>query len=293
MCKELAFLPQGLITPFFVLLVSPLSFFFFTLFSSLHRSLCYQLSSLSPLPPITSSSSSYYHQQAPFCYSPYPPYSSYPNQAFVCSIQLQAPPYSTFCPFTPSASLPPPPCSPTTSVPLNNYIPHGNQPHHPQLSAMPSRNSGPTLPLFSTAGVSAMASRTILLPRSCLSPRMFLTVIIAVFCLSSIMLYSYSSFSLRFNHATSDSEDWTILEQRLGGAASRTMRWRNTTLVSHVTCQSSAAAPSTHGPSTPSIHGSGFNRETICTVQNLCVDAERGEVHKGVCPRDMNASMVT
>ncbi|KAF9142971.1 hypothetical protein BGX30_001719 [Mortierella sp. GBA39] len=141
---------------------------------------------------------------------------------------------------------------------------------------MPPRNSGPTLPLFSTAGVSAMASRTILLPRSCLSPRMFLTVIIAVFCLSSIMLYSYSGFSLRFNHATSDTEDWTILEQRLSGAASKTMRWRNTTLVSQFTCQSSAVGPSTHGPSTPSIHGSGFNRETICTVQNLCVDAERG-----------------
>jgi hypothetical protein len=42
------------------------------------------------------------------------------------------------------------------------------------------------------------------------------------------------------------------------------------------------AASSTHGPSTPSIHGSGFNRETICTVQNLCVDAERGEFHEGV-----------
>lgn len=90
------------------------------------------------------------------------------------------------------------------------------------------------------------------------------------------MLYSYSSFSLRFNHATIDTEDWTILEQRLGGVASKTMRWRNTTLVSQLACQSSAAAPSTHGPSTPSIHGSGFNRETICTVQNLCVDAERG-----------------
>ncbi|KAF8949006.1 hypothetical protein BGZ47_000078 [Haplosporangium gracile] len=90
------------------------------------------------------------------------------------------------------------------------------------------------------------------------------------------MLYSYTSFSLRFNHATGDTEDWTILEQRLGGASSKTMRWRNTTLVSQFTCQSSATAPSTHGPSIPSIHGSGFNRETICTVQNLCVDAERG-----------------
>jgi hypothetical protein len=26
----------------------------------------------------------------------------------------------------------------------------------------------------------------------------------------------------------------------------------------------------------PSIRGTGFDRETICTVQNLCVDAERG-----------------
>ncbi|KAF9125769.1 hypothetical protein BGW39_007172 [Mortierella sp. 14UC] len=54
------------------------------------------------------------------------------------------------------------------------------------------------------------------------------------------------------------------------------MRWGNTTLFSQFTCQSSAAVTSTHGPSTPSIHGSGFNRETICTIQNLCVDAERG-----------------
>ncbi|KAG0297414.1 hypothetical protein BGZ96_006594 [Linnemannia gamsii] len=90
------------------------------------------------------------------------------------------------------------------------------------------------------------------------------------------MLYSYSSFSLRFSPGTRDTEDWTILEQRLGGVSSKTMRWRNTTLFSQFTCQSSGAAPSTHGSSTPSIHGSGFNRETICTVQNLCVDAERG-----------------
>ncbi|KAF9902610.1 hypothetical protein EC991_004743 [Linnemannia zychae] len=54
------------------------------------------------------------------------------------------------------------------------------------------------------------------------------------------------------------------------------MRWRNTTLFSQFTCQSSATIPSTHGLPTSSTHGSGFNRETICTVQNLCVDAERG-----------------
>ncbi|KAF9102753.1 hypothetical protein BGX29_004232 [Mortierella sp. GBA35] len=90
------------------------------------------------------------------------------------------------------------------------------------------------------------------------------------------MLYSYSHLSLRFSHATDDIEDWTLLEQRLGGASSKTMRWRNITLISQFSCQSSAAVPSTHGPSVPSIHGSGFNRETICTVQNLCVDAERG-----------------
>ncbi|KAK3845478.1 MAG: hypothetical protein J3R72DRAFT_418506 [Linnemannia gamsii] len=82
------------------------------------------------------------------------------------------------------------------------------------------------------------------------------------------MLYSYSSLSLRFSHATGETDDWSMLEQRLGGITSKTMRWRNTTLISQFTCQSSAT--------TPSIHGSGFNRETICTVQNLCVDAERG-----------------
>ncbi|KAF9930104.1 hypothetical protein FBU30_000854 [Linnemannia zychae] len=100
---------------------------------------------------------------------------------------------------------------------------------------------------------------------------MFLTVIIGVFCLSSIMLYSYSSLSLRFSHANADTEEWTILEQRLGGTSSKTMQWRNTTLTSQFSCKSSAA-----NPSTPSFHGSSFNRETICTIQNLCVDAERG-----------------
>ncbi|KAF9989797.1 hypothetical protein BGZ75_004974 [Mortierella antarctica] len=61
----------------------------------------------------------------------------------------------------------------------------------------------------------------------------------------------------------------------MGGTAAKTIHWRNTTLVSQFTCQST---PKT----TASIRGPNIDRESICTVQNLCVDGERGAwVHLG------------
>ncbi|KAF8962260.1 hypothetical protein BGZ46_001190, partial [Entomortierella lignicola] len=55
----------------------------------------------------------------------------------------------------------------------------------------------------------------------------------------------------------------------MSGPTSKTIRWDNVTLVSQFNCEPTSS-------STPSVQGSGFNRETICIVKNLCVDAERG-----------------
>ncbi|KAF9291618.1 hypothetical protein BGZ68_003234 [Mortierella alpina] len=83
------------------------------------------------------------------------------------------------------------------------------------------------------------------------------------------MLFSYSRFSFGFRNASSYSDDWARFDQHMGGAAAKTVHWRNTTLISQFNCQST---PKT----TASIRGPKFDRESICTVQNLCVDGERG-----------------
>ncbi|KAI1311898.1 hypothetical protein EDD11_003299 [Mortierella claussenii] len=53
------------------------------------------------------------------------------------------------------------------------------------------------------------------------------------------------------------------------------MRQSNVSLAAHFHCQSTSTANAATAP-LPSIRGPGYNRETICTVTNLCVDAERG-----------------
>ncbi|KAF9952813.1 hypothetical protein BGZ72_005909 [Mortierella alpina] len=89
------------------------------------------------------------------------------------------------------------------------------------------------------------------------------------------MLFSYSRFSFGFRNASSYSDDWARFDQHMGGTAAKTIHWRNTTLVSQFSCQST---PKT----TSSIRGPKFDRESICTVENLCVDGERGAwVHLG------------
>ena len=136
---------------------------------------------------------------------------------------------------------------------------------------MPTRNGGGgLLPFFSTPGSNGASSRSLLfIPRSCLSPRVFLSCILATFTISWLMLYSYSHLALGFSSTRRDNEDWMFLEQRMGGSSSKTMRWRNSTLTSTFSCNTMTSK-------IPSIRGTGFDRETICTVQNLCVDAERG-----------------
>ncbi|KAK3810865.1 MAG: hypothetical protein J3Q66DRAFT_350396 [Benniella sp.] len=135
---------------------------------------------------------------------------------------------------------------------------------------MPTRNGGGLLPFFSTPGSNGASSRSLLfIPRSCLSPRVFLSCILATFTISWLMLYSYSHLALGFSSTRRDNEDWMFLEQRMGGSSSKTMRWRNSTLTSTFSCNTITSKM-------PSIRGAGFDRETICTVQNLCVDAERG-----------------
>ncbi|KAI7830578.1 hypothetical protein BC939DRAFT_255875 [Gamsiella multidivaricata] len=131
---------------------------------------------------------------------------------------------------------------------------------------MPTRSS--SLPIFSIPGANNAASSRALffIPRSYLSPRIFLSCILATFSLSWLLLYSYSHSS--FSSAR-DSEEWILLEQRLSVSASKTMQRSNSTLTSSFSCHSPTS-------SLPSIRGPGFNRETICVLQNLCIDAERG-----------------
>src|SRR5690554_2782038 len=83
---------------------------------------------------------------------------------------------------------------------------------------MPAWNGGSSLPFFSNQGNSGVAStRAILLPRSCLSPRIFLSCILATFSISWLLFYSYSHFTLDIIHSNGDSHDWTMLEKQLTG----------------------------------------------------------------------------
>ncbi|KAG0046297.1 hypothetical protein BGZ83_008523 [Gryganskiella cystojenkinii] len=151
---------------------------------------------------------------------------------------------------------------------------------------MPARNGGASssLPFFNTGNTPSSVISRIPLPRACLSPRIFLSCILVTFTVSWLLLYSSAWLSLGSpTSASLDSEDWTSLEQQhLGSSSSssspsspansltKTLRWRNTTLASTFTCETITA----HKTSTPPLR-SGFNRATVCTVQNLCVDAER------------------
>ncbi|GJJ72294.1 hypothetical protein EMPS_04651 [Entomortierella parvispora] len=146
---------------------------------------------------------------------------------------------------------------------------------------MPSRNGGVSslLPFF-TSGHAAGASSRIPLPRACLSPRIFLSCILVTFSLSWLLLYSSSRVSLGFPSSSSadhGNADWTRLEQQQLGSGTnnpsnlpaKTLQWRNSTLTSSFSCET--VSPHKAGPLR-----TGFNRATVCTVQNLCVDAERG-----------------
>ncbi|KAF9382182.1 hypothetical protein CPB97_007291 [Podila verticillata] len=89
------------------------------------------------------------------------------------------------------------------------------------------------------------------------------------FTVSWLLMLSYSRVSFGFRNAR-DSEEWLQLENHFQtNSRAQPWHWGNATLISHFNCQS----PSRN---TPSQRGPGYNRETICTVQNLCVDAERG-----------------
>ncbi|KAF9899452.1 hypothetical protein BX616_003028 [Lobosporangium transversale] len=150
---------------------------------------------------------------------------------------------------------------------------------------MLTRNGGASsLPFYSTPTSSTTVLRIpLFIPRSCLSPRIFLSCILLTFCLSWLMLYSYSHLSLGFASSFArDNAEWVALEQLFNDLGNKNknpsttkiktttaIRWSNTTLTSRFNCQSTASI-------LPSVRGSGYNRETICTVQNLCVDSERG-----------------
>ncbi|KAF9300665.1 hypothetical protein BGZ74_007630 [Mortierella antarctica] len=110
-------------------------------------------------------------------------------------------------------------------------------------------------------------TRTVL-PRSCLSPRIFLSCIMVTFTVSWLLMFSYSRVSFGFRNAK-DSEEWLQLENHFQtNTRTQPWHWGNATLTSHFNCQS----PSRDTPS----QRPGYDRETMCTVQNLCVDAERG-----------------
>jgi len=148
---------------------------------------------------------------------------------------------------------------------------------------MPSRNggAGSSLPLFNSGHMAGAPSSRIPLPRACLSPRIFLSCILVTFSLSWVLLYSSSPLSLGlYSAADHDNDDWTRLEQQTLGSGSgnvnspasslsKTLRWRNSTLISSFSCE-------TITPHKANPLRVGFNRATVCTIQNLCVDAERG-----------------
>ncbi|KAG0259059.1 hypothetical protein DFQ27_004258 [Actinomortierella ambigua] len=142
------------------------------------------------------------------------------------------------------------------------------------------------LPLFSTPG---STPRTIL-PRGCLTPRMLLATIVLACILSSLVIFSYSKSTFGFDYSPSGlgDDEWArleaeLLEQQQTRLASQhhgqpnslsptlaVLEWRNTSITSKWSCE--AAAPSRH----PNKNGPEYNRQTVCTITNLCVDADRG-----------------
>ncbi|KAG0023329.1 hypothetical protein BGZ81_008169 [Podila clonocystis] len=88
------------------------------------------------------------------------------------------------------------------------------------------------------------------------------------FTVSWLLMFSYSRVSFGFRNAK-DSEEWLQLENQFQtNTRAQPWHWGNATLNSHFDCQSSSR-------NTPSLRP-GYDRETICTVKNLCVDTERG-----------------
>ncbi|KAF9314427.1 hypothetical protein BG003_004194, partial [Podila horticola] len=88
------------------------------------------------------------------------------------------------------------------------------------------------------------------------------------FTISWLLIFSYSRVSFGFRNPK-DSEEWLLLENHFQvNSRAQPWHWGNTTLTSYFDCQS----PSKNMPS----QRPGHDRETICTVQNLCVDSERG-----------------
>ncbi|KAF9430982.1 hypothetical protein BGZ94_000928 [Podila epigama] len=144
---------------------------------------------------------------------------------------------------------------------------------------MPSRSSaggggGSGLPFFNvgtastlSGGLGARLLAFSRVPRSCLSPRVFLSCIMVTFTVSWLMMYSYSRVSFGFRTAR-ENEEWLRLENRLQNGR-QPWQWSNASLISQFDCQTPART-------TTSRRGSGYDRDTICTVQNLCVDTERG-----------------
>ncbi|KAG0242007.1 hypothetical protein BGW41_004990 [Actinomortierella wolfii] len=143
------------------------------------------------------------------------------------------------------------------------------------------------LPLFSAPG---STPRTIL-PRGCLTPRMLLATIVLVCILSSLVIFSYSrsSFGFGFSPGGSSDDEWARLEAeqleqlqahlqpqhhgRPKSPAATTparLEWRNASVASRWSCEE------TPQPRHPNKNGPEYNRQMVCTVFNLCVDADRG-----------------